>query len=321
METTVKVRDPLIDVLKGFAIILVVIGHASLWFSGDNRTNPLYVTIYAFHMPLFMFLSGYVSFNKRREINLGRRFRVLVIPFFVWFFISVAYHGYIFDIDKIFFYLSKLIYEPTRGMWFLWLLFWECFLLYIALKINKNHHLWIMIGLWGILIFTHRITGTHRPYYGLPELCWYSIYFILGYVVHLYYSKVIKTLRSIGWCNLVLFPCLLFWEIDENMYFLYSIRLYLLAFTGITASYILWEWLCHWDSKAKKILAYLGGISLEIYVTHYYFRFITTYIEAYISNNLYLNILLFTIFTIIGCDITQRLIKNIEWLRKILYGR
>ena len=40
-EVTMKERNPLIDVLKGFAIILVVIGHASQWFSGDDRTNPL----------------------------------------------------------------------------------------------------------------------------------------------------------------------------------------------------------------------------------------------------------------------------------------
>ena len=58
-----KERNPLIDVLKGFTIILVVIGHACQWFSGDDRSQPLYTTIYAFHMPLFMFLSGYVSFN------------------------------------------------------------------------------------------------------------------------------------------------------------------------------------------------------------------------------------------------------------------
>ena len=71
-----KERNPLIDVLKGFTIILVVIGHACQWFSGDDRSQPLYTTIYAFHMPLFMFLSGYVSFNKRGEMNLLKRFQV-----------------------------------------------------------------------------------------------------------------------------------------------------------------------------------------------------------------------------------------------------
>ena len=69
-----KQRNLLIDVLKGFTIILVVMGHASQWFSGDDRSNPFYVTIYAFHMPLFMFLSGYVCYNNRGEINLFKRY-------------------------------------------------------------------------------------------------------------------------------------------------------------------------------------------------------------------------------------------------------
>ena len=38
-----KERNPLIDVLKGFTIILVVIGHACQWFSGDDRSQPLYL--------------------------------------------------------------------------------------------------------------------------------------------------------------------------------------------------------------------------------------------------------------------------------------
>ena len=80
-----KQRNLLIDVLKGFTIILVVMGHASQWFSGDDRSNPFYVTIYAFHMPLFMFLSGYVCYNNRGEINLFKRFQVLVIPFLFGF--------------------------------------------------------------------------------------------------------------------------------------------------------------------------------------------------------------------------------------------
>ena len=52
-----KERNPLIDVLKGFTIILVLIGHACQWFSCDDRSQPLYTTIYAFHMHLFNVLA------------------------------------------------------------------------------------------------------------------------------------------------------------------------------------------------------------------------------------------------------------------------
>ena len=316
-----KERNSLIDVLKGFAIILVVMGHASQWFSDDDRSNPFYVTIYAFHMPLFMFLLGYVNFNTRGELNLGKRFQVLVIPFFVWFLISAIYHSYILDIEKVWEHLCVLIYKPTQGMWFLWLLFWECALLYLALKINKHREIWVMIGLWSILIFLHRVTGAQPIFYGFPELCWYFIYFSLGYATHKYKSQALKIIRAIGWVGFVAFPFLLQSSVDKSDYILFSLRLYALALTGIAASYVLWEGVCHSENKITQCLKYLGSISLEIYVTHYYMRFLVDYIKEYIGDNFYLNVLIFTFLAVIACDIIQRLIQQVKWLRRILYGR
>ena len=316
-----KERNPLIDVLKGFTIILVVMGHASQWFSGDDRTNPFYVTIYAFHMPLFMFLSGYVNFNARGELNLSKRFQVLVIPFFVWFLISAIYHEYIFNEIELWENLCRLIYEPTRGMWFLWLLFWECALLYLALKINKYREIWVMIGLWSILVFLHRATGAQPIFYGLPQLCWYFIYFSLGYATHKYKTQALKILRPIGWAGFVVFPLLLFFSVDKSHYILDSLRLYALALTGIAASYVLWEGICRSENKVTQCLKYLGSISLEIYVTHYYMRFLVAYIKEYIGDNFYLNVVIFTVLAVIACDIIQRLIQRVKWLRRILYGR
>ena len=320
-KIAMKERNSLIDVLKGFAIILVVMGHSSQWFSGDDRSNPFYVTIYAFHMPLFMFLSGYVNFNTRGELNLGKRFQVLVIPFFVWFLISAIYHSYILDIEKVWEHLCVLIYKPTQGMWFLWLLFWECALLYLALKINKHREIWVMIGLWSILIFLHRVTGAQPIFYGLPELCWYFIYFSLGYATHKYKSQALKIIRAIGWVGFVAFPFLLQSSVDKSDYILFSLRLYALALTGIAASYVLWEGVCHSENKITQCLKYLGSISLEIYVTHYYMRFLVDYIKEYIGDNFYLSVLIFTFLVVIACDIIQRLIQQVKWLRRILYGR
>jgi fucose 4-O-acetylase-like acetyltransferase len=58
-------RDTALDGLRGFLIFLVVLGHA---VSGSDRIAPqnawygdLRTMIYAFHMPVFMFLSGHVA--------------------------------------------------------------------------------------------------------------------------------------------------------------------------------------------------------------------------------------------------------------------
>ena len=48
-------RIAYIDILKGVAAFLVVLGHIVTY---DADFHRLYNVIYSFHMPLFMFLSG-----------------------------------------------------------------------------------------------------------------------------------------------------------------------------------------------------------------------------------------------------------------------
>lgn len=59
-----KERDFLFDNIKGFLIILVVLGHVIENYAYHNMPSKisfLYQLIYIFHMPLFVFISGYFS--------------------------------------------------------------------------------------------------------------------------------------------------------------------------------------------------------------------------------------------------------------------
>lgn len=60
--TTTRRAD--LDRAKGFAILLVVFGHlvARRGPEGVGWYEPLRIAVYLFHMPLFMYLSGYVTF-------------------------------------------------------------------------------------------------------------------------------------------------------------------------------------------------------------------------------------------------------------------
>lgn len=72
MENTLKkARNPYADMVRGFAIILVVLGHCIQEGRGlAFRTNQgywgdeLYQFIYSFHMPLFIMLSGYFAWGS-----------------------------------------------------------------------------------------------------------------------------------------------------------------------------------------------------------------------------------------------------------------
>lgn len=55
-----QTRNVEYDILKGILIVLVVVGHAlQSCFDTPTVYHPLFVFIYTFHMPLFVFVSGY----------------------------------------------------------------------------------------------------------------------------------------------------------------------------------------------------------------------------------------------------------------------
>ncbi len=62
--TNTKSRNIYFDLLKGIAIILVAYGHVLQTFNSDWESSSIGKTIYAFHMPLFMLISGYFFLSE-----------------------------------------------------------------------------------------------------------------------------------------------------------------------------------------------------------------------------------------------------------------
>lgn len=75
-----------VDILKGLAIVLVVVGHMEY---AEGTANPGRMLIYSFHMPLFFMLAGYTAaLSLSRNPNLlkfiSRRFLSVMVPYFCW---------------------------------------------------------------------------------------------------------------------------------------------------------------------------------------------------------------------------------------------
>ena len=82
-----------LDIAKGIAIFLVVMGHAVLAFD----TPYWRLAIYAFHMPLFFLVSGTVT-KTRESYDLkgylsfaGRNMTALMVPYLLWAFIYLPF--------------------------------------------------------------------------------------------------------------------------------------------------------------------------------------------------------------------------------------
>ena len=80
----VKERSLLFDNIKTVLIILVVLGHALEEISLEHEYGIIRACIYSFHMPAFIFISGYFSGgggyakeSKKIIVNCG-------IPYFIF---------------------------------------------------------------------------------------------------------------------------------------------------------------------------------------------------------------------------------------------
>lgn len=65
-------RDSYFDTLKWVLIVLVVYGHmiSHCYYVGGSFSLAMYNTIYSFHMPLFVFLSGrYLQLGDRKNTS------------------------------------------------------------------------------------------------------------------------------------------------------------------------------------------------------------------------------------------------------------
>lgn len=129
-----------LDFARAIAIVLVVIGH----YIPENSPNWyqwIHDVIYQFHMPLFLFVSGYVYVKTNAETSIcgfwKKKFLRLLLPYFVVsIFVlmvkllaqEVAYVENPITYKDFF----QMLYLPVAGyyLWFLWALWWMFVVVY-----------------------------------------------------------------------------------------------------------------------------------------------------------------------------------------------
>lgn len=119
-------RDAYFDNARLILIFLVVFGHTIQPFiSGSHSVNTLYIWMYTFHMPAFIFLAGFFakgSGNLKYTLKLAKK---LLIPYVIF---QLVYTGYYFFIGKEGWQAG--IFDPHWAMWFLFSLFsWHILLI------------------------------------------------------------------------------------------------------------------------------------------------------------------------------------------------
>ncbi|HEX8426093.1 acyltransferase family protein [Hymenobacter sp.] len=126
-------RNLLLDYLKGIAIFLVVWGHCIQFASDydfDFFSNQTFIFIYSFHMPLFMFVSGYLFFLTQKNKNFAKIFKSktnqILVPLLLWtiiFLIVTNVRGILRGNFLSGITVPLFIGTLTGGFWFLWCIY------------------------------------------------------------------------------------------------------------------------------------------------------------------------------------------------------
>lgn len=167
MLRPLKTRDYLFDNYKAMLIIFVIIGHFTQpCYENNTFLYILKYFIYAFHMPAFIFISGYFS---RRETPFCQIVQKVLIPYLAFESIYYLYYAYVLHIHN-----ELPFFKPKFSLWYLLALFvWKAVTPYFK-KIPHSFLLSIMMGLAiGLLDFNGEILSIARIFAFYP-------YFLAG---------------------------------------------------------------------------------------------------------------------------------------------
>ena len=209
-----KVRLKAFDILKLYAIFLVIWGHSIQYFLSSNcYDEPIFRIIYSFHMPLFMMISGYFSTSSMSLpplLFIKKKFRQLLLPVLSWVIVMrmvrLFIHTQFFTEDNTLLYIKEAFCRIISGccgpspFWFIKTCFFCYLLAYLGSNLkNKN--------IWMFLTFTLSQCITFIPNLAILYPC-----FLIGIILKDYQKFYYYICHNYLWCLGVFLLMLCFWD-------------------------------------------------------------------------------------------------------------
>lgn len=298
-------RDVLPDVLKGFGIVLMVLGHCIQSGSGMAYLegacyfeDRCYQFLYSFHMPLFMVISGFYAWGsvrraesaEDRKAMIQRKCVYLITPNVGWKLIEFAYTltAGIYPYSGPGPLCNDIVIGILTSNWFLWAILY-CFLLVCLMHYKLRDSVWIYILIFLGAFFTPDGMGLNAYKYMLP-------YYLIGFYGNKNRErlsalkvgrKFSESSRFMAFFSTVvsgiLFFALFSFFTEDSFIYLTGYKLigknypvqigidvyrFLVGFAGIIFWVFVWRPVVRrWkESAGVRVLAYLGRRSLGIYL-------------------------------------------------------
>lgn len=298
-------RSVYLDVIKGFAILLVVFSHCIQWGSGSDFhteqkffSDPLFKFIYGFHMPLFMVVSGYLYHGTIIRHGLKKvllsRVRSLLLPILCWQTLYLVLLFSYMDLCP----SLHLLFTYFRTLWFLWSVLIACLLVGIGFYFFNDSLLYylftaillLFIPNWyldslHVFMFPNFVIGylwsksrCEKRYYGLSrnsKMCLLVVSVSLYMVLYSVYDTPERSVYING--------TYLLGRDSILMQFLIDITRYVYGFLGVVMVMVFFDLARQRinDLKLQKFIVELGRNTMGIYIINYF----TTQVLLVIPND------------------------------------
>lgn len=211
MSITTSNKVNWLSVLQGWSILLVVIGHVNLTNVFADPRTPVNLEImriiYSFHMPLFMFTSGFLFYKTKMQKDksygeiLKDRSKRLLIPY-AFFTLTTFFLKYAFNpimmrpvsfSGKEFIDIITFSSNPQGELWFLSTLF-ILFLFYPVYQWFLENH-WKTALLFSIVLLLNLFFPEGILFLCISYAAFYMLFFYLGicfskYEIWRYFDRI-----------------------------------------------------------------------------------------------------------------------------------
>lgn len=321
LNRTSNGRIEWIDIAKGIAIFLVVIGHcipdaASPTGISVPGYRMLHDVIYSFHMPLFFFLAGYLVVRKK-ILDSGKKWVDIIITRMHRLLIPYLFVGLIYAPFKLL--LSRFANKPYdfENIW------------QMVIGVNPDGELWFLYSLFVITviaaIFSFRISLSGLLAAGVI-LIWnpwtivtnYLFFFLLGIYMRREHCDFIEQLRGY---HIIL--AMIIFLLGNYGLIIWKLHLFFLltALSGMTIVF----WGSYQASKlnlpGKDFLAHCGIMSMDIYILS---DIIKIPFRIVLWNKLHLYTISFLVCTIMSIGlslvVSRYIVRKYRVLRCLILG-
>lgn len=339
-----KVKERLVwpDLVKFFAMILVIVGHVIQNFVPSLMNTPFYNFLWLVQMPLFVLVSGFFT-DARKGLNfrgfLKATFKnvlTLLVPTFSFIFVSTLIFRE--NSGNILETFVQFVKNPQTSLWFFWVLFIILLIFNIGrLFVKGDKFVNVMIPFIvsfvffvGLIIYLFLTDFKYGSFLETQLIAYYLPIFCIG--------SLARIISSMKWTKKPAFKIPLFVvSIAFTLFMMFyfdSIHLFpgtniiymtLRILGGLTGSYTIIRIFIFLSEKFKemKVIANLGRYSLETYYLHILFlRYLP--IEKISSDLVFTQILfviqvtsLLLIFTFLVILIT----RFVPFIHFIIFGK